>query len=89
MIKIHFDFTDGTEVSYLEGCKLQDNFTTNCLDFFNTSTPVDDVVVIDRNGNRLSRKLLRTWGGNPYYDKDIMMAHDIQQMLKDDEFNWR
>ena len=80
--------------SYIEGLELIERrveFTTNCLDFFNGYTPVDDVVVIDRNGNRLSRKLLNRWGraGNPYCDKDILVTHDIQQMLKDGEFNWR
>jgi len=45
MIKINFDFTDGTEVSYIEGCELKDNFTTNCLDFFNNDEETDDVMV--------------------------------------------
>ena len=27
MTTIHYDFTDGTEVSYIEGKRLKDNFT--------------------------------------------------------------
>ena len=33
MITIHYDFTDGTEVSYMEELVLGDNFKTNVLDF--------------------------------------------------------
>lgn len=89
MIKIHFDFTDGTEVSYLEGCNLKDNFTTNCLDFFNNDENVDDVVVIDKDSNTLSRKLLMTKGDLTYTNKDMRDAHNLQKMLKANSFNWR
>lgn len=88
MIKIHFDFTDGTEVSYLQGCELKDNFTTNCLDFFNNDEKVDDVVVIDKQGNILSRKLLMS-NKSEYSNKHMRNTHDLQKMLKSNSFNWR
>ncbi len=87
MITIHYDFTDGTEVSYIEGCELKDNFTTNCLDFFNNDEDVDDVVIIDKKGNRLSRRLLMTKGDISYTNKDMREAHNIQKMLKAKSFN--
>lgn len=34
MIIIHFDYTDGTEISYGEGKILKDNFATCVLNFF-------------------------------------------------------
>lgn len=89
MIKIHYDFVDGTEVSYLEGCKLKDNFTTNCLDFFNNDESVDDVIVVDKKGNTLSRKLLLKSGDLTYTNKDMREAHNLQKMLKANAFNWR
>lgn len=81
MIKIHYDFTDGTEVSYIEGKQLKDNFTTNCLDFFNQDVNVDDVIVIDKIGNQLSRKLLISNNSN-YTNKYIRNYHDLHKMLK-------
>ena len=89
MITIHYDFTDGTEVSYMEGLFLKDNFTTNCLDFFNNDVDVDDVVIIDKKGNRLSRRLLMTKGDISYTNKDMSEAHNIQKMLKAKSFNWQ
>ena len=86
MIKIHYDFTDGTEVSYIEGLKLKDNFTTNCLDFFCFDTDVDDVEVVSKNGDTLSRNsLLRP---NEYTNKEMVKAHNIHKMLKAGAFKW-
>ena len=87
MIKIHYDFTNGTEVSYQEGLDLKDNFTTNCLDFFNFDEEVDDVIVIDKFGNTLRRNSLLI--SNPYIIKEIRKSHNIQKMLKANSFNWR
>jgi hypothetical protein len=89
MITIHYDFTDGTEVSYIEGLKLKDNFTTNCLDFFNNDYHVDDVVIIDKQKNKLSRRLLMTKGDVSYTNKDMREAHNLQKMLKANAFNWQ
>ena len=89
MIQIHYDFTDGTEVSYMEGCELKDNFTTNCLDFFNNDEEVDDVIVVDKKGNTLSRKLLMTKSDTTYTDKEMRNSNNLQKMLKANSFNWR
>ena len=87
MIKIHFDFVDGTEVSYSEGLKLKDNFNTNCLDFFCWDKDVDDVLVVDKNGNVLSRNTLLV--KNTYTEKQIRKTHNIQKMLKAGSFKWQ
>lgn len=86
MIYIHYDFTDGTEVSYKEGLKLRDNFHTNCLDFFNWGESVDDVWVIRYDGSILSRNALLKYG--TYTSKEITKKHNIQKMLKANTFNW-
>ena len=63
MITIHYDFTDGTELSYVEGLEKGDNFTTCCLDFFNIDCKAEDIKVIDKLGNTLYRsKLLENTG---------------------------
>ncbi len=89
MITIHYNFTDGTEVSYSEGCDLKDNFTTCCLDFFNNHEDVDDVIIIDSVGNTLSRKLLMTKGDLTYTNKDMRDVHNLQNMFKANSFIWR
>ena len=85
MIEIHFDFTDGTEISYDEGIKKGDNFTTCCLDFFCFDTDVDDVVVIKKNGDYISRNHLLLNDG-AYTSKEIRKEHNIQKMLKSHSF---
>lgn len=84
MIKIHYDFTDGTEVSYIEGLKLGDNFNTNCLNFFSFDIKCEDVMVIDKLGNSISRNELLD--DNVYTTKKIRLSHNIQKMLKANSF---
>jgi len=88
MIKIHYDFTDGTEVSYAEGLELKSNFNTNCLDFFTFDIETDNVIVVDKKGNELCRDTLLVVG-NSYTTKEIRKAHNIQKMLKANSFNWK
>ena len=76
MIKIHWDFTDGSEVSYMEGIELKDNFTTCCLDFFNNDLPVDDIIVWRKDGKHISRKNIHL-----HTTKEIRKAHNIHKML--------
>ena len=83
MITIHWDFTDGTEVSYIEGKLLGDNFTTHCLNFFNQDESVDDVVVLKANGKKISRKNIQQ-----HTVKEIRQAHNIDKMLVANCFNW-
>lgn len=88
MIKIHFDYTDGTELSYQEGLDKGDGFNTNCLDFFTTDNDAFDVIVVDKKGNSISRNELLNNIGN-YTTKEIRPEHNILKMLKANSFNWR
>ena len=54
MIEIHWDYTDGTEVSWVEGLKLGDNFTTCCTKFFNQDIITEDVVVLRKDGKKVA-----------------------------------
>lgn len=84
MIVIHWDFTDGTEVSYVEGLKLKDNFNTNCLDFFNMDINVDDIVVLRDDGKVISRKNIQK-----YTNKEIRKEHNIHKMLISGAFEFK
>lgn len=83
MIIIHYDFTNGSEVSYIEGKMLGDNFTTNCLDFFNMEEPVDDIIVLRKNGTEISRKNIQQ-----HTSKEIRKEHNLHKMLVANSFNW-
>jgi hypothetical protein len=83
MITIHWNFTDGTEVSFIEGKLLGDNFTTHCLDFFNMDEEVDDVVVLRNDGKIISRKNIQA-----HTEKKIRKAHNIHKMLVAGSFDW-
>lgn len=83
MIIINYDFTDGSEVSFIQGKELKDNFTTNCLDFFNMDEEVDEVMVVKRDGSFISRKNIQN-----HTDKEIRNSHNIHKMLVADSFRW-
>jgi hypothetical protein len=85
MITIHWDFTDGTEVSYIEGRNLKDNFTTHCLEFFNMDEPVDDVVVIKKDGSKIGRKDIQQHSP----EKEIRKEHNIHKMIISGSFEWK
>jgi len=89
MIRIHYDFTDGTELSYQQGLNMQDNFTTCCLDFFSFDTKCEDVVVVKQNGEYISRNELLSSEYVNYTDKEIRKEHNIQKMLKAASFKWK
>ena len=76
MIIIHWNFTDGTEVSYIEGKKLKDNFTTCCLDFFNQEQVCDDVMILRKDGKQINRNHIQL-----STDKEIRPGHDIKRLL--------
>lgn len=83
MIKIHYDFKDGTEVSYMEGKILGNNFSTHCLDFFNMDERADDVVAIRSDGKIISRKNIQN-----HTSKQINKSHNIHKMLIAGAFEW-
>lgn len=76
MITIHWDYTDGTEVSYIEGKKLKDNFTTCCIEFFNMDQSCDDVIVLRKDGKKISRKNIQL-----STEKEIRQVHNIRRIL--------
>lgn len=80
MIKIHIDFKDGTELSLIEGQAKGDNFTTNCLDFFQMDNPAEEVKIIYSNGSYISRNELLTKQGKYCY-KQVRKEHNIQKMF--------
>ena len=85
MITIHYDFVDGTEISYQEGLSKKDNFTTNCLIFFTTNKHVR---VVKKDGSYIdSIELLKNDG--QYTNKEIRQSHNIFKMLVADIFEWR
>lgn len=104
MITIHYDFHDGTEVSFIEGRKLKDNFTTCCLDFFRLDNltegrtqlgiynpdhiSVDDVMVVCKNGNYISAIEL-LHNVHGYTMKHIRASHNIHKMLVAGSFNFK
>ena len=83
MITIHWDFTDGSEVSYQEGMELKDNFTTCCLDFFNMDIDVDDVIIYRKDDKHISRKNIQA-----HSLKKIRKSHNIHKMLVAGSFKW-
>jgi hypothetical protein len=83
MITIHWDFSDGTEVPYMHGRLLGDNFSTHCLDFFNNDIDVDDVVVLRSDGAKISRKNIQN-----HTIKQIRKSHNIHKMLVAGSFDW-
>lgn len=78
-IEIHYDFTDGTELSYGEAILAKEGgFTTNCLDFFSTDNPY--AVVTRRDGKSIIvADLLEGKGGHT--EKEIRAPHNIRKML--------
>lgn len=83
MITIHYDFVDGTEVSYIQGKELKDNFTTNCLNFFNMNEQATDVIVLKQNGTKISRNNVQQ-----HTNKQIRKEHDIYKMLISNSFTF-
>lgn len=88
MIKIHYDFIDNTELSYYEGLLKGDDFNTNCLDFFCFDTNATDVVIINKNGNYISRNELLVNNGC-YTTKQIRKSHNILKLFKANAFKWK
>lgn len=77
-IQIHYDFTDGTELSYDEGILAKGGFTTNCLDFFTTDNP--HAVVVRKDGKSIIVADLLEGIGN-HTKKEIRKSHNIRKML--------
>ena len=86
MITIHYDFTDGSEISYIEGMEKKDNFNTHCLSFFSFETDVD-VTVLKKDGSMIIKSELL--GSSVYTNKNIRVAHNIERMLLANAFKFK
>lgn len=85
-IKIHYDFIDGSELSYGEAVECEENFTTSCLEFFCTDNI--NAVVVKRDGSSISVKdLLDNTGDHTV--KHIRKAHNLHRMLVAGAFSWK
>lgn len=87
-IIIHYDFADGTEISYDEGIKMDTGFNTCCLSFFSFDTKADDVIVVKKNKTYISRNELLLNDGK-YTEKQIRKEHDIKKMLIAGSFSFK
>lgn len=85
IIIIHFDFVDGTELSYVEGKNCLGAFTTNCLEFFSTDNP--SASIVKRDGGKMSVQDLLNNDGR-FTDKEIRESHDLRKMLVAGAFEW-
>jgi len=85
MITIHYDFTDGTEISYIEGTIKKDNFTTKCLNFFSFDYDAD-VMVIKKDGTSILKSDLLN--ENKHTLKDIREEHNLHKMLVANAFKF-
>lgn len=81
MIKIHWDFTDGTELSYVESkraYKRGESFSTHSTAFFQAEY---DSILIKKSGETLRPSdLLRNSG--EFTEKEIRTAHNMERMLR-------
>lgn len=88
-VYIHWDFTDGSELSFVEGNATLNGFHTHCLEFFSTNFRPDiNVIVVKSNGEYISRNELLQNDGT-YTSKQIRHAHNLQKMLIAGSFRWK
>lgn len=94
MINIHFNFTDGSEVSYEEGRELikqNVDFTTCCLSFFQMDLFNEGITVIRRLKDGGSESIfmddLMNYQGK-HTDKEIRFSHNVEKMLRANSFSW-
>ena len=80
MITIHYDYTDGTEVSYIEGVRLGDNFTTTCTSFFSFMFSAD-VRVLKKDSTSITKSKLLANDSGIYSTNNIKGTEDIEKML--------
>jgi hypothetical protein len=89
MIIIHYDYTDGTEISYVEGLNCDKDFTTHCLEFFSAHyVTVGDIIVMCKDGRYASRNEILA-GDKHYSVKKIRPEHNLRQMLIAGSFEFK
>ena len=85
IIVIHYDFTDGSELSYIQGLNSKTAFTTHCLEFFSTENI--NAIVVKKNGEYIKVKdLLENTGFHT--KKQIRKSHKLRKMLIANVFEW-
>ena len=89
LIIIHYDFTDGTELSYMEAKASLLHAPTRtihtcCLDFFSVDY---NAVLVKKNGARMSVKSVMANTGE-FTDKQIRVSYNLQKLLKAGTFNF-
>lgn len=87
MTTIRLDFTDGTEISYLEGITKKDNFNTHCLDFFFFDNAFD-VTCIKKDGTKIVLSDIRRYP-KMFSDKEIRAEHNLVKLLKNNILKFR
>lgn len=84
-IDIHYDFIDGTELPYCIAKDCKEDFSTNCLEFFNTDNI--NATAIRADGKSISvRDLLN--GSRGHITKEIRISHNLHKMLIANCFRW-
>ena len=88
-VTIHWDFTDGTELSFIEGLKAKKDFTTCCTHFFHFQYEDFDVTVVKKDGAYINSLELLEGNSGGYTIKGIRKAHNIEKLLIANHFNWK
>ena len=87
-ITIRWDFKVGDELPYaqaLEALERGEDFTTNCLEFFNADNLGAEV--IRKDGKHISvENLLNNIGGHTH--KHIRKEHNLHKILISGGFDW-
>lgn len=93
MIKVHFDFTDGTELSYSESINNSTNdFTTHSLEVIDQWLEFDrspsEIVILRKDGSYIDIKEVLKNDGK-YSDKYLTRDHSLARMIKANALEWQ
>ena len=93
MIKVHFDFTDGTELSFSESINNRTtDFTTHSLEVIDQWLTFDrllpEILVLRKDGSYIDiREVLNNDG--KYGEKYLTREHSLTRMIKADALKWQ
>ena len=88
-VTIHWDFTDGTELSFIEGLASKKDFTTCCTHFFKFGYEQFDVTVVKKDGSYINKLELLDSNSGGYTNKAIRKEHNIEKLLIANHFQWK
>lgn len=89
MIKIHYDFSDGTELllhQAKEALIRGESFTTHCTNFFNTDNL--ECMIVCEDGRYMSVSELLENNKDQYTDKQIRKSHNLEQLFLSGCIKW-